>query len=244
MKKQRTIVIISEYKLPDSKIKEYKLKGYRFYYGYEKMYIPKDARVGFLLKNMYPSTINRIETLLHFGHPVQLKYGDIEEELLIKEDWKHTHQSDKDQLKSVTESSEIRKIYLEKRKTYIQETKDKQHLVQYNFWLSPIEELDAIKLPRIPDNEEELDNFLKQTAPRYDIYVDYNDKVSKAQAWYQTQYYLQQNFEYSNPVPVTDPGSAGLDDNQFISENWNGLEVISFGDMNYLEDYAYKMTIN
>ena len=57
--------VISEYKLTQDQIKEYRNKGYEVYYGYENPNIKPGESVGFLLDNLYSSTINLIDTLLH-----------------------------------------------------------------------------------------------------------------------------------------------------------------------------------
>ena len=57
--------VISEYKLTQEQIKQYRDKGYEVYYGYENPSIRPGESVGILLDTMYTSTINLIENLLH-----------------------------------------------------------------------------------------------------------------------------------------------------------------------------------
>ena len=70
------MIIISEYKIPDEQKQRYKKQNIRFAYGYEEYHIGSKEAVGFLLKDLYKSTIDLIERLLYFKHNVTLKLDD------------------------------------------------------------------------------------------------------------------------------------------------------------------------
>ena len=88
--------VISEYKLTQDQIKEYRNKGYEVYYGYENPNIKPGESVGFLLDNLYSSTINLIDTLLHrkTKSKISIKYKDKSYNLSIPDEWQYKYYDD------------------------------------------------------------------------------------------------------------------------------------------------------
>ena len=76
-----------------------------------KDFKPGEA-VGIYLKTLYPSTIDLIESLLYFKHPLTLKYENVQYKLHRLEDWKQTYQDPDDQIKTKTDRHPILKAYL------------------------------------------------------------------------------------------------------------------------------------
>ena len=191
--------------------------------------------VGIYLKDLKPCTMALIESLLasydtkkwkerkngkdpvlvtkHYtSHPITLKYGDKQYKLYRPEDWKYTHQDEKDQIKTKTERHPILIEYLENRKK-LKEYREKRILrEQYNLIF------DNFELPE----EHEMEDFIKQLAPLYEIDVDYEDNLSKYRAYVQLKYYLDNDFEYSRPA--------------------SDVIIMPVGNVNYLEDLIYKNT--
>lgn len=165
---------------------------------------------GIYLRDLKYNTICLIESLLYYKHPVTLKYGDKQYKLYTKDDWRCTYQDPKDQLKTKTERHVILEEYLNKRKEAREFKNTKSLRAQYNMLLEFCD---------FPDNEE-LEAFLRDTAPLYDVDVDYEDNISKYRAYIQLKYYLEHDFEYSNPA--------------------NKVEVLAIGREDYLENIIYR----
>lgn len=174
-----------------------------------KDFKPGEA-VGIYLKTLYPSTIDLIESLLYFKHPLTLKYENVQYKLHSLEDWKQTYQDPNDQIKTKTDRHPILKAYLDNRKEYNEQKLAKSLTNQYQIIF------DNFKLP----SEQEIDSFLQDLAPLYEVDVDYSDNLSKYRAYIQIKYYLEHNFEYSRPA--------------------NASFIMPIGNETYLEDLIYK----
>ena len=174
-----------------------------------KDFKPGEA-VGIYLKTLYPSTIDLIESLLYFKHPLTLKYENVQYKLHSLEDWKQTYQDPDDQIKTKTDRHPILKAYLDNRKEYNEQKLAKSLTNQYQIIF------DNFKLP----SEQEIDSFLQDLAPLYEVDVDYSDNLSKYRAYIQIKYYLEHNFEYSRPD--------------------NAAFIMPIGNETYLEDLIYK----
>ena len=174
-----------------------------------KDFKPGEA-VGIYLKTLYPSTIDLIESLLYFKHPLTLKYENVQYKLHTLEDWKQTYQDPDDQIKTKTDRHPILKTYLDNRKEYNERKLAKSLTNQYQIIL------ENFKLP----SEQEIDSFLQDLAPLYEVDVDYSDNLSKYRAYIQIKYYLDHDFEYSRPA--------------------NAAFIMPIGNETYLEDLIYK----
>lgn len=174
-----------------------------------KDFKPGEA-VGIYLKTLYPSTIDLIESLLYFKHPLTLKYENVQYKLHTLEDWKQTYQDPDDQIKTKTDRHPILKAYLDNRKEYNEQKLAKSLTNQYQIIL------ENFKLP----SEQEIDSFLQNLAPLYEVDVDYSDNLSKYRAYIQIKYYLDHDFEYSRPA--------------------NAAFIMPIGNETYLEDLIYK----
>ena len=178
-----------------------------------KDFKPGEA-VGIYLKTLYPSTIDLIESLLYFKHPLTLKYENVQYKLHTLEDWKQTYQDPDDQIKTKTDRHPILKTYLDNRKEYNERKLAKSLTNQYQIIL------ENFKLP----SEQEIDSFLQDLAPLYEVDVDYSDNLSKYRAYIQIKYYLDHDFEYSRPA--------------------NAAFIMPIGNETYLEDLIYKEGTN
>lgn len=166
--------------------------------------------VGIYLRELYPSTIDLIESLLYFKHPLTLKYENVQYKLHSLEDWKQTYQDPDDQIKTKTDRHPILEAYLDNRKEYNERKLAKSLTNQYQIIF------DNFKLP----SEQEIDSFLQDLAPLYEVDVDYSDNLSKYRAYIQIKYYLEHDFEYSRPA--------------------NAAFIMPIGNETYLEDLIYK----
>lgn len=166
--------------------------------------------VGIYLRTLYPSTIDLIESLLYFKHPLTLKYGNMQYKLYTLDDWKVTYQDPQDQLKTKTDRHPILQAYLDNRKEYMEMQKVVTLKKQYQIIF------DNFKLPE----DHEIDSFLQDMAPLYEVDVDYSDNLSKYRAYIQINYYLEHDFEYSRPA--------------------NAAFIMPVGNETYLEDLIYK----
>ena len=198
--------ILTEYKNK----KEPKTLQAQLIYGLTiKDFRPGEA-VGIYLREIYPSTVDLIESLLYFKHPLTLKYEDTQYKLNTLEDWKVTYQDPEDQIKTKTDRHPILQIYLNNRKEYNENKHAKKLKEQYNIIF------ENYKLP----DENEIDSFLQDMAPLYEVDVDYSDNLSKYRAYIQIKYYLEHDFEYSRPA--------------------NAAFIMPIGNETYLEDLIYK----
>lgn len=208
--------VISEYKLTQEQIKQYRDKGYEVYYGYENPSIKPGESVGILLDTMYTSTINLIENLLHrkTKSNITLKYKDKTYNISVPNEWTHKYYEDNHW---ITIEHPILTMYKEKRADYFEQKqieKDKEnteYVLEYFHNVLP-QDLDVI-----------LDNFSK-------LYeVTYEDNLqSKLLAYASIKYYLENDIEYSKDIMGCNPDEEPM------------FECISFGDESYLEDMIYK----
>lgn len=222
------MIVLSETKLDKETINKYKRKGYRVSTVFDNLYIKPKESVGIYLDKLYKPTIDLIERLLYFKHTVTLKYQGQAYILNSLEDWKYTHQSDKDQIKTTTEFHPILKAYREQRKEYLQDIADTKARIRH----------DLLVPKQLPDD---LDTYLSTFASRYDIRYEDNT-LSKYLAYEQIKFYIDNNIPYTNPAPVIDPQETPLYSLQF---NYNTTtveepEIISFGDETYFEDFVNK----
>lgn len=160
--------------------------------------------VGIYLRELYPATMDLINDLLYFKHPVTLKYDNVQYKLYSLDEWKKTYQDPKDQIKTKTELHPVLKEYYDKRKEYFERKKDESIKMQYY----AIYQLDPA-YQNITD--EELQAYIKQVAPMYEIDVDYSNRLDMLRAYIQLHYYLENDIEYSRPasdiqiIPVGNP---------------------------------------
>lgn len=191
------MIVITEYKLDEEQIAQYKSKGYRIARSDENPYIKPKESVGFLLDALYPSTINLIEKLLYFHHTVTLKLDEKSYTINSLEDWKYTRQSDKDMLKQVTVKHPVYQAYLDNRKEYNDKRKSKKKLDIYKkYWIAePIEEIEL---------------FLTANAKYYGIHVDFNSQGDMFRAYQQIKYYQEHDIpvEYEEPEDLIYYGNA------------------------------------
>ncbi len=209
--------VISEYKLTQEQIKEYRNKGYEVYYGYEKPQIKYGESVGILLDTMYSTTIDLINTLLHrkIKSKITIKYQDKTYVIKTPEEWQTKYYENH---KWITINHPLLTEYYEKRSEYFEKkqlTKAKQ---KTNYILEYFHQ-------EIP---EDLDSILQTFAPLYDIQVDYESLESKLLAYASIKFYLDNDIEYSRDILGREPGEESM------------FDCISFGDETYLEDMLYK----
>ena len=209
--------VISEYKLTQDQIKEYRNKGYEVYYGYENPNIKPGESVGFLLDNLYSSTINLIETLLHrkTKSKISIKYKDKSYNLSIPDEWQYKYYDD--QLKRwISVQHPILKEYFIKRSEYFEEKKQAKETEHMNYLLSCIHEI-----------PKDLDLVLNTYSRLYEVDND-GTLESKLRAYMSIQYYLTHNIEYSKDILGKTPEEETM------------FDCVSFGDETYMEDYIYQ----
>lgn len=224
------MIIISEYKIPDEQKQRYKKQNIRFAYGYEEYQIGSKEAVGFLLKDLYRSTIDLIERLLYFKHNVTLKLDNKVYKLNSLDDWKYTIQSPKDALKTRTQTHPIYQAYLDKRREFL----NKQRAIKIKTKNQYI--LDTYKDHNI--DERFLDTFRF----RYQIDYDPESVPEKINAYNQIKFYIDNDIEYESPAPVIpydETPFAQLVDTSYLSQV-EELDVESYGNETFLEDVVYK----
>lgn len=227
------MIVISEYKLTDEQINNYHNKGYRVAYANQNPEIYKGEAVGFLLNTLYKSTIDLIESLLFTKHRVTLKYEDKSYKLSNLDEWKETTQHDKDMLKLETYKHPILKVYLEKRKEYFEQKALSK--IQSRF-KELLEEYHVNNLP----NENEVTTFLSTFAPLYQVDIA-QDNLERMEQYFQIQYYLDNDIPYVNEVKGINPDDELMFENiKFKTFYEEPIEIESFGNEIYLEDYIYK----
>jgi hypothetical protein len=211
--------IISEVKLSNEQIKNYRGKGYEVYYGYENPIIKNGESVGFILDTMYKSTIDRIVSLLYRKNKskITILYEDKQYSLMIPEDWEQKYY-DQSQHKWIKIQHPILEAYLGKRAEYFEELALKKAKDSTSIMLEYFKQ-------EIPND---LEQFLRAFAPLYDVDVDYESTDSMLRAYANIKFYIDNGIEYSRDIIGQEPGEG------------NPFEVISFGDDTYLEDYIYK----
>lgn len=224
------MIIISEYKIPDEQKQRYEKQNIRFAYGYEDYTIGSKEAVGFLLKDLYKSTIDLIERLLYFKHNVTLKLDDKVYKLNTLDDWKYTIQSPKDALKTRTQTHPVYQVYLDKRREFL----NKQRAIKIKTKNQYI--LDTYKDHNI--DERFLDTFRF----RYQIDYDPESVPEKINAYNQIKFYIDNDIEYESPAPVIpydETPFAQLVDTSYLSQV-EELDVESYGNETFLEDVVYK----
>ena len=117
------MIIISEYKIDKEQIAEYHKKNIRFAYAKDEPAIRNKEAVGFLLRDLYRSTIDLIERLLYFKHNLTIKLDDKVYKLSSLDEWKYTIQSPKDALKTRTQTHPVYQAYLDKRREFLNKQK-------------------------------------------------------------------------------------------------------------------------
>lgn len=198
------MLIISEKQFTKEQRELYESKGVRYAYGYEQIYPHKGEAVGFILDKLYANTIDRIGYYLKTKHKVTIRYNENLYQLDNYDEWKKTYQDPKDQIKTKTELHPVLKEYYDKRKEYFERKKDESIKMQYY----AIYQLDPA-YQNITD--EELQAYIKQVAPMYEIDVDYSNRLDMLRAYIQLHYYLENDIEYSRPasdiqiIPVGNP---------------------------------------
>ena len=208
--------VISEYKLTQEQIKQYRDKGYEVYYGYENPSIRPGESVGILLDTMYTSTINLIENLLHrkTKSNITLKYKDKTYNISVPAEWSHKYYEDNHW---ITIEHPILTMYKEKRTEYFEQKQIEKDKENTNYVLNYFHN-------QIP---EDLDVILNNFSRLYE--VTYEDNLqSKLLAYASIKYYLENDIEYSKDIMGVNPDEEPV------------FECISFGDETYLEDMIYK----
>lgn len=224
------MIIISEYKISNEQIQRYKKQNIRFAYGYEEYHIGSKEAVGFLLKDLYRSTIDLIERLLYFKHNVTLKLDNKVYKLNSLDDWKYTIQSPKDALKTRTQTHPVYQAYLDKRREFLNKQRAMQITIKNQYIL------DTYKDHNI--DERFLDTFRF----RYQIDYDPESIPEKINAYNQIKFYIDNDIEYESPAPVIpydETPFAQLVDTSYLSQV-EELDVESYGNETFLEDVVYK----
>lgn len=206
------MLVISEYKLSKEERQAFKAKGYRVAYGYEDPIIHKGESVGYLLQSLYKNTMEQIDYLLYKKHTISIKFEEKTTKLTTQEDFRRSN------------------AYIEyqaHREAYFEELKVKKAKAKYE-----------IITEYYPEQPEDLDQILQAFGYLYQLDIDYGDNFSKLTAYQQIKYYLEHDIEYANEPRPIDPEFEG----QFESINWNGIQVVSFGDQTVMEDIINKNT--
>ena len=170
--------------------------------------------VGIYLRELYPATMDLINDLLYFKHPLTLKYNDTQYKLYSLDDWKITYQDPKDQIKTKTDKHPILQEFLNKRKEYNLNLEATKKQNRFKTLYSDYPELEFI-------TDEALDVFITNNARAYEVYPDTDDRYDKLLAYLQVKFYQDNNIEPTRELP-------------------DDLQIISFGDMTYLNDIVYK----
>lgn len=170
--------------------------------------------VGIYLRELYPATMDLINDLLYFKHPLTLKYKDVQYKLYSLDDWKTTYQDPNDQIKTKTERHPILQEFLDKRKEYNINLEATKRQDRFKSLYSDYPELEFI-------TDEALDIFITRNARAYEIYPESDDRYDKLLAYIQVKFYQEHDIEPTRELP-------------------DDLQIISFGDMTYLNDIVYK----
>lgn len=173
--------------------------------------------VGIYLRELYPATMDLINDLLYFKHPVTLKYDNVQYKLHTIDEWKHTYQDPKDQIKTKTDRHPILEAYLEKRKAYIESKQALKQKERFYILYKDYPELEHL-------SDEVLDTLITSYSKVYDCYPDSDNRYDKLLTYIQIKYYIDNNIE-----PLKDLEELG---------------IISIGDETYLEDINNKMSNN
>lgn len=225
------MIIISEYRVPTEQIERYQEQNIRFAYGYEEYNIGSKEAVGFLLKDLYKSTIELIERLLYFKHNVTLKLDDKVYKLNSLDEWKYTIQSSKDALKTRTQTHPVYQAYLDKRREFLDAQRRIQIRTKNQYILDTYED----------HNIDEA--FLDAFRFRYQIDYDPESMPDKLNAYNQIKFYIDNNIEYASPAPVIPYDETPFEflvDTSCMSQT-EEPDVESYGNETFLEDVIYKL---
>lgn len=170
--------------------------------------------VGIYLRELYPATMDLINDLLYFKHPLTLKYNDVQYKLYSLDDWKTTYQDPNDQIKTKTERHPILQEFLDKRKEYNINLEATKRQDRFKSLYNDYPELEFI-------TDEALDIFITRNARAYEVYPETDDRYDKLLTYIQVKFYQEHDIEPIRELP-------------------NDLQIISFGDMTYLNDIVYK----
>ena len=170
--------------------------------------------VGIYLRELYPATMDLINDLLYFKHPLTLKYNDVQYKLYSLDDWKTTYQDPNDQIKTKTERHPILQEFLDKRKEYNINLEATKRQDRFKSLYNEYPELQFI-------TDEALDIFITRNARAYEVYPETDDRYDKLLAYIQVKFYQENDIEPIKELP-------------------DDLQIISFGDMTYLNDIVYK----
>lgn len=170
--------------------------------------------VGIYLRELYPATMDLINDLLYFKHPLTLKYNDTQYKLYSLDDWRTTYQDPNDQIKTKTERHPILQEFLDKRKEYNINLEATKRQDRFKSLYNEYPELQFI-------TDEALDIFITRNARAYEVYPETDDRYDKLLTYIQVKFYQENNIEPIKELP-------------------NDLQIISFGDMTYLNDIVYK----
>ena len=170
--------------------------------------------VGIYLRELYPATMDLINDLLYFKHPLTLKYNDVQYKLYSLDDWKTTYQDPNDQIKTKTERHPILQEFLDKRKEYNINLEATKRQDRFKTLYNDYPELEFI-------TDEALDIFITRNARAYEVYPESDDRYDKLLAYIQVKFYQEHDIEPIKELP-------------------DDLQIISFGDMTYLNDIVYK----
>ena len=228
------MLVITEYKLTKSTIDFYHSRGYRVCNIFDKPVIKPKESVGFLLDTLYKQTIELIEYLLFTKHTITIKYQDKSYKLTSLDDWKYTHQDEKDCLKQKSDKHPVLLSYEANRREYFDKLRTYNLKKQYKILTEILEDI----------SDEELDNFVRTFAPRYQLDIDLNSKIDKLKAYYQIKYYIDNDIPYSNPAPVIAVDEVPLFKASMFQMDYKAnceeYDVTYFGNEIYLEDTIYK----
>ena len=170
--------------------------------------------VGIYLRELYPATMDLINDLLYFKHPLTLKYNDTQYKLYSLDDWKTTYQDPNDQIKTKTERHPILQEFLDKRKEYNINLEATKRQDRFKSLYNEYPELQFI-------TDEALDIFITRNARAYEVYPETDDRYDKLLTYIQVKFYQENDIEPIKELP-------------------DDLQIISFGDMTYLNDIVYK----
>ena len=175
-------------------------------------FYPGEA-VGIYLRELYPSTISLIESLLYFKHNITLKYQGKQYKLDSLDDWKYTYQDPNDQIKVKTDRHVIYQAYLEQQKEYKLARLDKARMNLFKRYYELNPELEAM-------SDDRIVTYLEELAPLYEVDYDQNDRLSLIVSYIQVNYYINHDFDYSRPA--------------------GDIQVYQIGDMQLLSDLVWK----
>ena len=170
--------------------------------------------VGIYLRELYPATMDLINDLLYFKHPLTLKYNDVQYKLYSLDDWKTTYQDPNDQIKTKTERHPILQEFLNKRKEYNINLEATKRQDRFKSLYNEYPELQLI-------TDEALDIFNTRNTKAYEVYPETDDRYDKLLTYIQVKFYQEHDIEPIRELP-------------------DDLQIISFGDMTYLNDIVYK----